>query len=570
LALAYFKRNHLMKHPLFSPAKYSRILVTSCLGFVGFLATPASALDVGVLNTIPIYRLVNGQDHLMSVNPREGTNIGYVFEQQSFNLFNADNRFPLAPVYRCRNFGDHFMSTSANCEGVQGEGQMGYLLTTQLAGTIPVYRFYKVATGYHLITIYEQEGLANGFQREGILGYVPSSLASHQTMPAIDYFGKALPGSPAILTENGTPKRLSVGDAVLNLYDFAHPENNPPLLRNFGAVKRECSKINPQHTACFSTFPYETTLQEETICGYPTAPAAIVSCQAGRCVSEVYNAACGTAFPSLSGSTVYNTRPANFNIAGAIDGSDEFSNQGFNSKFDFTSNLNTAAAIMRQGRIPIISVGGMLFDNVGLMRPNADQILNTAIAKFPQLFASNTVIEVIDEPFLNAQANTLPARIAAIQSVTRMLRAKIPTAQLGVVVAPTWDRDNNIIPSTEAILGGMQWAATDLYASTLEDTVRPVSMANDFSKYMKDNHPTMGRWLILQGFAPQNSKRPQLWGSVEKAQFRDFITRMANTSVNYTGVLAWGWNSVVEIDDAYAGKNFPDDIKKLYVDWAAR
>lgn len=547
-----------------------RILATSCFGVVGLLANPASALDIGLLNTIPVYRLLKGQDHLMSTNPTEGTSVGYVFEQQSFNLFNTDSRFPLIPVYRCRSFGDHFMSTSANCEGVQVEGKMGYLLTSQLAGTIPVYRFYKGTIGYHLITTYEQEGLANGFQREGILGYVPSSLANLQTMAAIDYFGNALPGAPAIHTENGIPKHLSVGDVTLNLYDFAHPENNPAPLRNFGAIKRECSKINPQHSACFSTFPYETTLQEETICGYPTAPAAIVSCQAGRCISEVYNQDCGTGYPTILGSTAYNTLRANFNIAGEINGSDEFSSQGFNTRYDFTRNLNTAAEIMRQGRIPIIGMGGMLFDNEGLMKPNAEQILNTAIARFPQLFTANTLIEVIDEPFLNAQADTLPARIAAIQTVTRMLRARIPAAQLGVVVSPTWDQDANIIPATEAIIGPMQWAATDLYAPTLESTERPVRLANDFSKYMKDNHPHMERWLILQAFAPQNSKRPQLWGSVEKAQFRDFMTRMANASVNYSGVLAWGWNSVNEIDDAYAGKHFPVDIKQMYADWAAR
>ncbi len=436
--------------------------------------------------------------------------------------------------------------------------------------------------------------------------------ASTERKLALDFFGRTLPGSPTLNMINQVPKTVTVGNIEARLYRMARTASEPPdegtpaQLLTYGAAKRECLLINApkpnQQWSCFATFPYgptalPSTPESDALCGYPVPPAMLVACNDGQCVSEIFNQACETRYPSLTTDRSYpsNKPKANSNFGSYISDPDELSKQEFSSKYDVTGNLHTAMEMLRQGRIPVVAVGGIMFDFNGIILPDAEQRLNTAIARFPQLFAQNAVIKIIDEPFMHKEGKTdaekkaieenLQQQIKSVQVAIAMLRNKIPTAQLGINVAPVWHDQPNIIPSTESVIkfenggpnrdlnGQLQWVATDLYEGSLylgsdPHVYRAVTMANQFSEHIANKFPNVARWLIVQGFAPHLSMPPQTWneasGAATKTAFKKFMTSMAKAAESYDGTIVWGWNSVSEVDDAFAGKNFPDDIKKIY------
>ena len=406
---------------------------------------------------------------------------------------------------------------------------------------------------------------------------------------AIDFFGNALPGTPVIKIVTNVPKTVTVGNVEVNLYRVAKPEANPAnagtpdLLKKYGGVTRECLKINRVDPVlpwtCYSSFPYDAVhpAEDDAICGVPAVPAVIVSCTGDRCVSEFFYQSCETRYPSLSASRAYPPAliPADGNFGNYIGDPDNLQNQEFDTKYDVAGSFNTALETLRQGRTPIIS-SGMLFDFNGFMKPNAANILDTLIAKFPQLYVPGAVIVVLDEPFMENDPAILQRKIDDVNSVIRLLRSRIPTAQLGINVAPIWNEQTSMVPAMEKVIYDshgnlqLQWLATDVYASSLgvPDRDRAVNLATQFSDYMSINHPDMGKWLIVQGFAPVNSVSPRSWGDAEKNQFKDLMDKMRLASAYYSGVMVWGWNSVSELSDDFAGKNFPVEIKTLYANWA--
>lgn len=387
------------------------------------------------------------------------------------------------------------------------------------------------------------------------------SLSAFAGVPAIDYAGNLLPGNPAIVFSSGIPTSVSVGSVSVRLYAYG---TGPAPMTNFGVVKRECSRLVSDHTSCYSTNPRETNLTEDSICGFPAVPALIVSCKASGCVSEIYVHACGAVHPDKP-SSAYTFSVSPSLTVGEINSASDFSTQPFRTSGDYVSNLNLALKVKEHGRTPIIAVGSMLFDVQGKMKPDAPTILDAAISRFPSLFSYGTVIEVFDEPFLERNSISNAEKIASINAVSALLKSRIPGVSIGVAIAPVWGSDPDMIPSFEAIVHNLQWVATDPYMQTLGYENVYVEYANQFSDYMRRFHPELKTWLIVQGFAPVLSKKPSEWTITEIESFKKLLNGMYQSSLKYTGVMIWGWNSVNELDDAYNGNNFPDEIKKLYL-----
>lgn len=151
----------------------------SCPTAVGTVDEVVAAINAypvagqAVSPMIPILRFYKYPKHFMTLSYSEAASTGYSFETTGFHLFPTGGAGYTA-LYRCYNLsgGDHFVSTQSNCEGFSNEGILGYAATTQLTGTVPLYRFYRTSTADHLITVNYSEGAQNGYTNEGILGYV--------------------------------------------------------------------------------------------------------------------------------------------------------------------------------------------------------------------------------------------------------------------------------------------------------------------------------------------------------------------------------------------------------------
>ena len=383
--------------------------------------------------------------------------------------------------------------------------------------------------------------------------------------PAVDYFGNNLPAN-LILHKSPAGVPLSVSSGTTELMLYAYGSSHSVKLNNFQGLKRECSKILPSHTGCYSTNQFETTVKDESICGYEATPTVVVACTAGHCVSEIYVHACDSSYPKVGGSPTYIQGKSSKQFAGSVSDSNEF-NQEFNTSMDFTANLYVARMIRQQGRSPVVGLSQMLFNTNGYIKTRASAILDKAISEFPDVFTSGVMIKIQDEPFMNMSQAAANDQAQSINSAVAVIRSRIPNASIGVVVAPTWDYEPQILPATESIMSNMNWVATDLYQQVFGD-YRPVLLAKQFSDYMKVNHPNIPRFLIAQGFAPVFSKKPSEWSTTEINLFSDFLSKMEVESREYNGVLIWGWNKVYELNDDYAGKNFPDAVKNIYKDFS--
>lgn len=382
-----------------------------------------------------------------------------------------------------------------------------------------------------------------------------------------DVYRRSLPESPEMRCSDGaTPSSVVVQGKNLRLYAYG---TAPYPVTHFGGILRECDKLLPGYTACFTTHLYETLLTESAICGYPATPTYILACDKQICSSEIYSQACGTSSPDLSPDQKYSAPAVSLSIAGMINDGSDFGNQNFASGLDITANLNMAERIVRQGRIPILNLGALLMGYDGGLRASAAQDLSAAMARYPSVFsAPGLAIEVYDEPFFNTDPAALPARISGIKKSISLLRSAIPAAALGVVVAPVWSSDPLMVASFESILPGLDWVATDPYAQSLDAAAfaRSLTLAKNFANFMKIAHPSKGRWLVVQGFSPVFSPLPSQWTPQQMSSFKQFLLDMAQmANKDYDGAAIWGWSNAYELPDRYTGKFFPAELKQLYL-----
>ena len=117
------------------------------------------------------YRTIPGNANRPALTRGGGPN--FRFSGSPFTPFNSTAPGRLA-LFACEVAGsaDRFVSVRMDCEGMRLAGQIGYARREAEPGLVPLLRFYREASGEHLITILPQEGTANGYRSEGILGYV--------------------------------------------------------------------------------------------------------------------------------------------------------------------------------------------------------------------------------------------------------------------------------------------------------------------------------------------------------------------------------------------------------------
>jgi hypothetical protein len=131
----------------------------------------------------PIHRSYRNAvpDHLYGHDPNEGRPYGYTLEQANyFWLAQASGGAAFVPLYRCLWGGSrHLVTRDANCEGAgTREALLGYGLSWQAPGTIPLHRLLNPGTGDHLYTTSETERrnvAAAGWVYEGVSAYVWTS-----------------------------------------------------------------------------------------------------------------------------------------------------------------------------------------------------------------------------------------------------------------------------------------------------------------------------------------------------------------------------------------------------------
>lgn len=131
---------------------------------------------------VAIHRLYNASlgDHMYSPDPNEGSSVGYAPDHLNYFYLEPAAGPALAPLYRCfiASNGHHFVTVDGNCEAanVPAEGILGYIATSQLAGTVPLYRALNPWSGNRVSTTEQSEYLSltrdQGWVDEGITGYV--------------------------------------------------------------------------------------------------------------------------------------------------------------------------------------------------------------------------------------------------------------------------------------------------------------------------------------------------------------------------------------------------------------
>jgi hypothetical protein len=129
---------------------------------------------------VGIHRLYNpnNHDHLYGLDPNEGGYLGYYPEGVNYFYVLAQPAADHTGLYRCyvQWSGDHMLSTDPNCEGTVNEGLLGQIATTQVAGTVPLYRLYNPSNRDHFYTVDANERQYAmwyyGYTDEGVTGYV--------------------------------------------------------------------------------------------------------------------------------------------------------------------------------------------------------------------------------------------------------------------------------------------------------------------------------------------------------------------------------------------------------------
>merc|ERR1711998_587032 len=90
------------------------------------------------------------------------------------------------PVHRLFNGNEHFYTScqeeAENC-GYDCEGIVGHVVVPPIGGMVPMHRLFNEDTGDHFYTSCEEEAEASGLKREGHVGHVFGDPQADFTMP---------------------------------------------------------------------------------------------------------------------------------------------------------------------------------------------------------------------------------------------------------------------------------------------------------------------------------------------------------------------------------------------------
>lgn len=144
---------------------------------------PEEDEDAPYFERVGVHRALNGQaqQHLFSASLEEleSSPALTVEMMNAFFLQNPAAGDGSVPFYRCYlGSGWHLHTTSPTCEDAPGainEGAAGHVATSQVEGTVPLYRLFRGAKLDHFYTTSAGErdyAVALGYADEGIAGYV--------------------------------------------------------------------------------------------------------------------------------------------------------------------------------------------------------------------------------------------------------------------------------------------------------------------------------------------------------------------------------------------------------------
>ena len=143
-------------------------------------APPTSGTSASVAKT-PLYRGLSGGNHIYSTNANDVSANGARSEGVAGYVASSQVEGTV-PLYRLSNSaGDNVLTTDANLksslqsQGYQDNGVVGYVASTQLAGTQPLYQLSSANGANHFYTTSASEHaqvLGGGWRDQGISGYI--------------------------------------------------------------------------------------------------------------------------------------------------------------------------------------------------------------------------------------------------------------------------------------------------------------------------------------------------------------------------------------------------------------
>ncbi len=114
------------------------------------------SLDEGVAGCrIGVHRSFNGgnPEHFYTTSLAEAMTAGFTLEFQDYYDIYADEHPGLSGWYRCiKGNGKHFYTMSSTCEGQTVEGLMGYVSSSDVPESTPLYRLHNGSIGNHFYT----------------------------------------------------------------------------------------------------------------------------------------------------------------------------------------------------------------------------------------------------------------------------------------------------------------------------------------------------------------------------------------------------------------------------------
>ena len=124
------------------------------------------------------YNAMTGE-HFYTTSDAEAACCGFTVEDLDYYYLYTAQQTGLVPFYRCLLMsGFHFYTTDSGCEGAAGaknEGSLGYIATSAVCGSTPLYRLYDGTNGDHFYTVSASESASaqqQGYILESTAGYV--------------------------------------------------------------------------------------------------------------------------------------------------------------------------------------------------------------------------------------------------------------------------------------------------------------------------------------------------------------------------------------------------------------
>lgn len=256
---------------------------------------------------------------------------------------------------------------------------------------------------------------------------------------------------------------------------------------------------------------------------------------------------------------------------------DHLKTADFPTSVSFPLNLDDATLIADSGRSVFLGLEIWQRDsyNNKVLKPNASQILNNLLARYPLFKVPGVRIFVLDEMFWTGTGTgDLDLQFSEVMKAVRLVRSTLPNAKLGINFTPAtiFALQNNKVLNDKALdyikkaLALLDWMGFDPYTFDMSSfgpysLDNLVSIAENAADFSRQANPRIERWLVLQGFANPS------WNLVEFSKFIQKQMDIANEK--YEGTIVFGWQlQGIDLPDSWAGMHFPPWLKTIYFNFA--